>query len=150
VMQRAKLASAEREVEAAWDQMEPRVTAWRDGFRAEMIEKIRQSPNLKVFLQTSKALLQVGTGVLTAVLLPGVPVVLDIASASVAAKLTQFTLETFGSAYFEDQRRAYVEIQLERFDELTRRFVAGPLEAALPPQPDRAELDAIGRELAGA
>lgn len=147
VLKRSKLGPAEREVEAAWDEMEPRVTAWRDAFRAEMIEKIRKSPNLKVFLQTSKALLQVGTGVLPAVLL-GWPIGVEIATGALAAKITQYTLETFGSAYFEDKRRAYIEIQLERFDALARRFVAEPLRESLPVQPDRAELDAIGKELA--
>lgn len=148
VLKRAKLGASEREIEAAWEEMEPRVIAWRDAFRAEMIEKIRQSPNLKAFLQTSKALLQVGTGILPAVLL-GWPIGADIATGALVAKLTQFTIETFGSAYFEDKRRAYIEIQLERFDSLARRFVLEPLAASMPVQPDRAELDAIGKELAG-
>ncbi len=149
VLKRASAGGAgEAEVETAWEEGEPRLTAWRDSMREEMIEKIRRSPNLRFFLQASKALLQVGTGVLTGVLL-GAPIAVDIATGSAVAKLTQFLLETFGNAYFEDKRRACIGLQLERFDSLANRFVLEPLDAALPTRPDRSELEILRREIDG-
>lgn len=141
-------SASEKEVESAWDEMEPRLKAWRDGMREEMIEKIRKSPNLRYFLQGSKTVLQVGAGVLTAVLL-GAPIGVDIMAGSAVAKLTQLLLETFGNAYFEDKRSACLRLQLERFDALAKRFVFDPLDAAFPPRPDRDEIEGLRRDIEG-
>jgi hypothetical protein len=139
VMRRASAGplgrSTEKKAEAVWAEMEPKFAAWKDGMRSEMIEKIQDSPNLKAFLRGSKALLQIGSGVLAAVLTGGVGPV-DLVVGPLAAKVTQYALETFGSAYFQGKRQAYTALHLERFDAVIRRCVTDPLEEAFPARPD--------------
>ena len=131
---------AEQKAELIWDEMEPAFTRWKEEMRDEIIEKLRASPNLRAVIRTSKAVLQVGSGILVAVLVggfgPG-----DLVIAPVTAKFTQYILETFGSAYFSAKRDDYLELHLKRFDAVTTKIILGPLDEALPKRPDSREIE---------
>jgi hypothetical protein len=120
--------------------MEPAFTRWKEDMREEIIAKLRASPNLRAFIRTSKAVLQVGSGLLVAVLVGGLGPS-DLVIAPVTAKLTQYILETFGSSYFSGKRDDYLKLHLQRFDTIMSRVVQQPLNDALPGRPDAGELD---------
>ena len=131
---------AEQKAELIWDEMEPGFTRWKEEMRDEIIEKLRASPNLRALIKTSKAVLQVGSGLLVAVLVGGVGPS-DLVIAPVMARLTQYVLETFGSAYFSAKRDDYLDLHLKRFDAVTTQVVLGPLDEALPKRPDLKEME---------
>ena len=137
---------AEPDAELIWDEMEPAFTRWKEDMRDEIIAKLRASPNLRAFIRTSKAVLQVGSGLLVAVLVGGLGPS-DLVIAPVTAKLTQYILETFGSSYFSGKRDDYLKLHLERFDAIMSRVVLQPLGEALPHRPDAKELDAAKHAL---
>jgi hypothetical protein len=131
---------AEQRAELIWDEMEPAFTRWKEEMRDEIIRKLRASPNLRGLIRASKAVLQVGSGILVAVLVGGFGPS-DLVIAPVTAKLTQYVLETFGSAYFSAKRDDYLELHLKRFDAVTTKVVLEPLDEALPKRPDSKEME---------
>ncbi len=137
---------AERRAEALWADSEPGFARWIDGKRSEMIEKIEASPNLKAFIKTSKAALQVGAGV-AGVLITGGVGPTDLVTAPLAAKLMQYAIETFGSAYFQGVRSEYRSLHAGRFDAIVKRLVLDPLAESMPQAPDSQALEETGRAL---
>jgi len=132
-------ASLERAVEDGWERREADFLRWKEQMRTEMIERIEASPNVKVFIRSSKAVLQLGAGIFAAVLTGGLGPT-DLVSGPLAAKFMQYVLETFGSAYFTSKRAAYRDLHVARLTSLATEFILTPLEAALPARPDAQEL----------
>jgi hypothetical protein len=123
------------------------IDAWIRETREEIVASIEGHPYLKQFLKSARVLLQVGTGVLVAVLTGGFGSA-DLVLGPAAATFAQYFIEMFGSAYFNDKRRTYTELQLNKFANVARAALAEPFDTSLPDRPEGFDLQAVETGLA--
>ncbi len=137
----------EAEARSIWSGAQREFDSWIDGMKAEMIEKIGRSPNLRALVKASKAALQIGAGV-AGILVTGGIGPTDLVTGPAAAKLMQLAIETFGSAYFHGKRSAFRELHAVRFRAMAGDLVLKPLSQAMPAVPAEGELEETARLLA--
>ncbi|MHC4599213.1 MAG: hypothetical protein ACYS47_09430, partial [Planctomycetota bacterium] len=56
----------------------------------------------------------------------------DLILGPAAATFAQYFLETFGSTYFNDKRRRFVDLQAAKLDRIVQSVLLGPFEKVLP------------------
>jgi len=110
------------------------IEAWVRATQDEIVAAIESHPILKKFLKSARVLLQVGAGVLVAVLTGGFGSA-DLVLGPAAATFAHYFLEVFGSAYFNDKRRAFNDLQVKKYDRIARATVLEPFEEARPRRP---------------
>jgi hypothetical protein len=124
----------------AWlDEGDREIAAWTDRLRDEIVKGIEDRPLLRKFLKSGRALLQVGSGVLLGVLTGGFGAQ-DLLIAPAGAWAVHFLLEAFGSAYFNDRRRQFVDLHVSRFERVAKAVVLDEFEKALPRRPEGHDL----------
>ncbi|GEM_PF-2012009 len=119
-----------------------KIEAWVKATRDEIVDAIQNRPFLRKFLKSARVLLQVGSGVLVAALTGGFGSA-DLLLGPAAATFAQYFLETFGASYFNDKRRRFNEMQLEKFNNVARETLRVPFDKALPGRPEGHDLKAV-------
>ncbi|MHC5038759.1 MAG: GTPase domain-containing protein [Planctomycetota bacterium] len=135
------------EVERQIREGEGEIENWVRTTRDEIVAAIEGRPYLKQILRSVRAVLQVGTGILVASLTGGIGTV-DLVLAPAGYLGAKLLLEKFGSAYFNDKRRQFTELQLAKCEGIADAVVMAPFLAVLPGIPEGMDLGSVEESLA--
>jgi hypothetical protein len=136
-----------RAVDAFLDAEDRAADAWVAERRAEALARLRGHPARTAALRALRAVLQLGPGVLAALVTGGLGA--GLASFVVTERLASTVFDVVGTrAAMQSARQAYLERRVAAFQRFLTEQVAAPVGAGAPPLPTAAELAAARAALA--
>jgi hypothetical protein len=138
-----------RDLAAAWSASEPErervYDQWLREFEAELLTWIASHPAARRILRTLKVVLELGTGVLVAVLTGGLGPG-DLVAGPVAVAAAEYLVNALGRTIVGRRREEYVALRRSTLAAHANRILFDPIRCRLPSSPRIEQVERLERE----